>query len=173
MKQAIAAFICLLLVSACADTHQLIRQEGVQTIRFNPSDSIYVSVPQDGAYGEKTYRGSGQTTTQIVMAAFERRSRTVRNGRVNQSFDEALEAAKNSNCNWLVYPSILQWEDRTTEWSGIPDRVEINIEVVDVASGNTATYAIVKGKSGLATFGSDHPQGLLPQPVEEFVSSLY
>jgi hypothetical protein len=69
--------------------------------------------------------------------------------------------------------TILHWEDRATEWSGIPDKVEIRIDVIESARGDTIDSAIVKRKSGLATFGGDHPQDLLPKPVEDYVASLY
>ena len=36
-----------------------------------------------------------------------------------------------------------------------------------------ARHEIVKGSSGLATPGGDHLQDLLPEPVAEFVSSLF
>ena len=74
---------------------------------------------------------------------------------------------------YLVYPTILHWEDRATEWSGRSDKVEIKVVVVDVLTGNTITGSIIKGSSGLATFGGDHPQDLLPGPVNQFVSTLY
>jgi hypothetical protein len=32
---------------------------------------------------------------------------------------------------------------------------------------------IIKGKSGLATFGGDHPQDLLAKPVSAYVNGLY
>jgi hypothetical protein len=73
----------------------------------------------------------------------------------------------------LVYPTILHWEDRATEWSGIPDRVEIKIEIIGATTGKGLDSAIIKGKSGLATFGGDHPQDLLPKPVEDYVSGLF
>ncbi len=64
--------------------------------------------------------------------------------------------------------------DKTTEWSSIPDEVEIKVEVADVESGDTLTTVFIKGRSGIATVGrGDQPQDLLPEPVGEFVSSLY
>jgi hypothetical protein len=51
--------------------------------------------------------------------------------------------------------------------------VEVKIEVIDPTSGETLTTGIVKGKSGLATLGGDHPQDLLPEPITEFVGALY
>lgn len=173
MKQIISTLICLLILTSCADTHQLIRQEGTPTIRLGIDDAIYVSVPKDGSDGSYTYDGSGQMAAQYVINAFQRHARTVKDGRAVQSFDDALESAKKHNCKYLVYLTLLHWEDRATEWNGIPDRVELKVEVVSVTTGDTVTSAIVKGKSGLATFGGDHPQDLLPQPLEEFLLSLY
>ncbi len=112
-------------------------------------------------------------TAQILYAALARRSRSAKVGRSFQSFEEALESARANKQKYLMYPSILHWEDRATEWSSIPDKVEVKVELVDVPSGSTITSAVIKGKSGLATLGGDHPQDLLPEPAEEFVSSLY
>jgi hypothetical protein len=173
MKRVIASLIAGVLSAGCADTYRMVRSEAPSNVRLMPSDTVFIAVPEDGMYGADTYRGSGQTTAQIIYSTFVKRIRTAKVGRSIQSFDEALDFAKKNNHKYLVYPTILHWEDRATEWSAIPDKVEVKIEVIDVASGNRIEAAIVKGKSGLATFGGDHPQDLLPEPVEEFVSSLY
>ncbi|WP_333692374.1 DUF4823 domain-containing protein [Pseudomonas syringae] len=65
------------------------------------------------------------------------------------------------------------YQDRATEWSMIPDKVEIKVDVVQVSSGDVISSGIIKGKSGLSTLGGDHPQDLLPEPVAEFVDSLF
>ena len=88
-------------------------------------------------------------------------------------FNEARNVSLSNGDKYFVYPTILHWEDRATEWSAIPDKLEVKIVVADTSSGNPVETVIVKGKSGLATFGGDHPQDLLPEPVEEFVSTLY
>lgn len=166
-------FISTVFLSACADTTQLIRENTSPSFRLTSTDSIFIAVPEDGAYGADVYRGSGQNTSQIIFSAFAKHSRNAKVGRSKESYDEALASARKAGQTYLIYPNILHWEDRATEWSGIPDKVEIKIELIDTASDSTITSAIVKGKSGLATFGGDHPQDLLPEPVEEFVSSLY
>ena len=130
-------------------------------------------MPEDGAYGADTYRGSGQNTAQIIYSAFAKRTRTAKVGRSVQSFEEALASTRQGGQKYLVYPTILHWEDRATEWSGIPDKVEVKIEIVESTSGEAIASGVAKGKSGLATFGGDHPQDLLPDPIEEFVSSMY
>lgn len=164
-------FVTLLI--GCADSHQLIRLSGDQTVKLNKNGGVYVAVPKDGAYGNKVYRGSGQNVAQIIQSAFSRKARNVQQGRDYESFNKALEAAKQNGYKYLVYPAILHWEDRATEWSGISDKVEVKVEVVDTATGETVVSTLIKGSSGKGTFGGDHPQDLLPTPITEFVASLY
>jgi Domain of unknown function (DUF4823) len=162
-----------IIVLGCADSYQVLRNNIASEAKLSKMDSIYIAVSRDGLYGSRTYAGSGSNASQVILAAFARRSQHVEMGNVHQELNEALEFATMNKFRYLVYPTILHWEDRATEWSGIPDKVEIKIDLIDVARGNTIGSSIVKGISGLATFGGDHPQDLLPRPVEGYVSSLY
>lgn len=173
MKRKILMIAAALLLTSCADTQQLVRHNEASKFTLNSSDSVYVAVPKNGAYGTHTYEASGATTAKVVMAAFLRHTSRVKSGNVSQSFDEAIAAARKTDSKYLAFPIILHWEDRATEWSLKPDRVEIKIEVFNVVTQKPVTSAIVSGKSGLATFGGDHPQDLLPEPISTFVASLY
>jgi hypothetical protein len=162
-----------LLASGCTDTYQLVRPAGWSTPRITTVDSVYVAVPEDGSYESRAYIGSGLTTSQIIGSAFARRARSVTVGRAPESREAAVEHAATNGVRYVVLPTILHWEDRATEWSGIPDEVAVRIDVLDVASRAILGTVTVEGTSGLATFGGDHPEELLPEPVEEFVTSLY
>jgi hypothetical protein len=70
-------------------------------------------------------------------------------------------------------PEILHWEDRATEWSGIPDRVEVKLLVLEAQGNKEIASIVISGKSKWATFGGDHPQDLLPEPIKQYVESLY
>ena len=83
------------------------------------------------------------------------------------------DAAKASGATYLVAPEILHWEDRATEWSGKPDRVDVDIRVIAPTSGAVIASSVISGKSKWATFGGDHPQDLLPEPVDEYVGTLF
>lgn len=172
MRKVLGLVAVAVAMSGCADSHQLIRSDSA-TLKLAQADTLFISVPSDGAYGSDTYKGSGQNTAQIIFSAFAKRTRGAKVGRSAQDFDTALAAARNAQCTYLVFPTILHWEDRATEWSSIPDKVEVKLEVISTDTENTVTSAVIKGKSGLATFGGDHPQDLLPEPVEKFVSSFY
>lgn len=167
----ILLLIFTVLFVGCADTHHLTRT--ATTTSLESSSSIYISIPKDGRYGENTYSGSGLTTAQVVLKAFSVHVTNIETAHEYQSFKEALDYAKFNNFKYFVYPSILEWEDRATEWSGIPDRISIKIAVIDTNSGRTLDSAVIEGKSGLATFGGDKPQDLLAKPVMNYVSLLF
>lgn len=171
MRRLLIISFAVLLIS-CADSHQLMRMGG-QVQKLIPGELVYVSVPADGRYGQTIYYGSGQNAAQIVVMAFSRHSSRVEGGNAHQDFDASLDAARKIGARYLVVPTILEWEDRATEWSAIPDKASIKIAVIDVATNATIDSVIIKGKSGLATLGGDHPQDLLPEPTEEYVASLY
>lgn len=166
------AITATILLSACADSHQLMRNDG-NLAKLDPKKSVYVSIPNDGQYGQITYHGSGQNTSQIIVLAFSHHAQIVESGHERQSYKDAMESARNADASYLVLPTILEWEDRATEWSAIPDKASIKIAIVDTKNESTIDSVIIKGKSGLATFGGDHPQDLLPKPVTEYVDSLY
>jgi hypothetical protein len=167
---AIIGVVVILL--GCADSHQLLRT-GNATVRLDPSKSVYLSIPRDGMYGQINYQGSGINASQIILMAFSKYSNNVEMGYQYQSFEDALAYAKENRYDYLVFPTILEWEDRATEWSGIPDKASIKIAIINTETGRTIDSAIIKGKSGLATFGGDHPQDLLPKPVDEYVGNLF
>lgn len=129
MKKWLLVTVTILMLVGCADTHQLIRGASSPGGRLSTSDPVFISIPRDGIYGANTYYGSGQNTAQVIYAAFEKHTNMVKLGSSAQSFKEARVAAKKSGYKYLIYPTILHWEDRATEWSGRPDKVEVPVDL--------------------------------------------
>jgi Domain of unknown function (DUF4823) len=164
--------LTLLGLAACADTHS-VQRINETTRKLSRTEIGYVAVPQDGRYGGTVYAGSGAMTSQIVMAAFSRHLERVTVAGSVQGFDASLAAARQAKASYLISPTILHWEDRATEWSGISDKVSVRISVVDAATGKIIDSAVVDGRSGWATLGGDHPQDLLPEPIGQYADSLF
>lgn len=133
---------------------------------------IVISKPTDGIYETHTYAGSGEATANAVKAAFSRYSDNVTIG-LDCNEIMCLKSNHAINRGYYVVPQILRWEDRATEWSGIPDRIEIKITIYNASSNSRIASTIINGKSKWATFGGDHPQDLLPDPVNAYIASLY
>ena len=133
--------------------------------------SVFIATPINGSYGGAVYRDSGESTAIAVRSAFMRHVNGVE---VSEKCSdvECLRLESNGKYGYLVVPAILHWEDRATEWSGIKDKLEIKI-VVYSSEGSEIASTIIYGKSKWATFGGDHPQDLLPEPIKIYVQSLY
>jgi hypothetical protein len=161
----------IVFLSGCVSTY---RNQVVQppTSRLDRSKGVYISTPKDGWYGKIEYKNSGKMTASAVKAAFARFSN---NTYVSDKClgRECLKIIPTDQYGYYVEPEILHWEDRATEWSGIRDRMEIKISVYDAKSGAEIASSVLTGRSKWATFGGDHPQDLLPEPVNRYVESLY
>jgi hypothetical protein len=171
MRLVLVLFLISVL-SGCAGTQEFVRA-GPTVPKLDPSKVVYISIPKDSRRDQIDYTGSGQSTTQIVLMAFSQYSTRVETGQEYQTFEKAVESARQQGAGYLVVPKILEWENRATEWPGIPDATSIKISVFDTASGTTIDSVIIRGNGGSTTLGGNHPQDSLPKPVDEYVKSLF
>jgi hypothetical protein len=163
--------IALLGLAAC-ETYAVDRPNQISQ-RLAPAATAYVSVPPDGKYGKTVYAGSGAMAAQIVAAAFSRHFDHIEQASEPQTFDLALERAKEMRVAYLIAPAILHWEDRASFWSGRTDIAKLQILVIDVTTGQTIEQAVVSGTKGWPVFRNIHPQHVLPRPVGQYVDSLF
>jgi Domain of unknown function (DUF4823) len=161
-----------LTIAGCADTHELTRIN-VTTAPLSRDASAYIALPQDGRYGQILYRGSGAQTAQEVAAAFAPYFSTVSVATGIEDIATAVKYAQAGRYDYVFYPEILHWEDRATEWSGKPDLVSVKISIIQTRTGEIVDSGIIQGTSGLATFGGDHPQDLLPEALQQYAAALF
>ena len=144
-----------------------------------PSESLtwsgvaYIKLASDGVYGEKTYSGSGKTVTQNLHSVITAHSRKSVIAEKRQSFEDAMATAHEISATVLFEPTILNWEDRATEWSGRPDQVTIRIVVWDVETRRELASSVEKASSKFFTFGGDHPQDLVPHMMKNFANKVF
>ena len=163
-------FLFLVVLAGCADTHEIIRTGA--TVKLSREASAYVGISKDGAYGSALYSGSGAMAAQAVAKAFGPYLSRVTVGK-RENLDNARKSAQAGGYTYLLYPEILHWEDRATEWSGIPDQVSVKVSVLNADTGAVLDSAVVTGKSGLGTVGGDRPEHLLPKPLSEYAATLF
>ncbi|MCH1920902.1 DUF4823 domain-containing protein [Shewanella sp. A3A] len=173
MKTLLVVALTVLFLCGCADTTNITQNVAAQKISIPENSTAYIALPRDGSYGSTNYTGSGSSVANIIRAALLKHLVDVEVARDYQSYQQALDTSSMRKVDLMVYPSILHWEDRATEWSAIPDRVSVKIVIVSMASGKVISSVTIDGKSGVATFGGDHPQDLLPEPVATYVDSLF
>lgn len=172
IKKYIFIFIMGILLCSCAGTTRLERNSD-QTVRLQSEGTVYVSLSADGRYGDIVYNGSGLAVNQAIAAAFMHFADKVEQATKTETQAEALESAQKISATYAAFPSILHWEDRSTEWSGISDKIEIRMRILDVKDGSLIDKAIITGKSSWWTLGGDHPQDMLDKPINQYVTQLY
>jgi hypothetical protein len=171
MQSRLALGAVFVLLAACSSTRTLVR-EGVPP-KLSKEAQVFVCLPADGRFEEKSYAGSGEMTRTAVENAFKKHVVRVEGSTSVQPPEAAREQARAMGCTLVVVPDILLWEDRATEWSGMRDALEVRLVVMDVATGRTLDMATLQSKSKWATLGGDHPQDLLAPCVGEYVDSLF
>lgn len=160
----------LLLLVGCMDSTKFVKNGDAGGLPARAA--YYVALPEDGMYGAMPYPGSGKITTTIIRHALQKNMQKAVVATRVEDMEQALQTARQGGFDYLVLPTILHWEDRATEWNFMRDKVQVQIELVDVFSGQVETSAIIEGKSGVATLGGDHPQDLLPEPISEYLQTL-
>jgi hypothetical protein len=166
-----ALVILVSLLCSCASTYKS-SALSVPTTKLERGKFIAIALPTNGSYGGKEYAGSGSSTATAIRAAFAKYARETVVTNECQGLTCLIER-HGQTADYLVVPEILRWEDRATEWSGIKDTLEIKIAVYDASSGKELAATTLLGKSKWASFGGDHPQDLLPEPVNQYVANLY
>jgi hypothetical protein len=173
LKTILITIFIAMSVLACADTARITQDSSYGKITLNKSSIVYVSLPKDGQYGDQRYSGSGQSVTTIIRSSLLKHLVRVDEGVKVETYKQAVANAQSNSVDYLFFPMILHWEDRATEWSGIPDKVQVKIIIIDMKTSETISSTTIDGSSGIATFGGDHPQDLLPGPVTKFVDGLF
>ncbi len=141
-------------------------------MKLDPAIGVVISVPADGSYGNKKYPGSGRMTTNAVRSAFSKRALNV-DVTTDCHGENCLSTLDKQGFGYYVKPEILHWEDRNTEWSGKPDKIEIQLVIYDLNTQKPVASTNFAGESKWASFGGDHPQDLLSQPTQKYVDSIY
>ncbi len=173
MRKLIYLLVLSVLVSGCASVQITRTGKEAFTKKLNSEDPVYIITPENGVYENKEYTGSGKMTANFLVLAFSRYSKQVEKSEGVEVLEVGLAKAKDKGFMYLVSPQILKWEDRATEWSGITDKVQVKVSLVDLSTGDIIDTVLIKGHSAWATFGGDHPQDLLEKPINEYVASLY
>ena len=170
LMRIVAMLFFVSLISGCTTYNQNTLLE--PSVKLERNKSVAIFTPPDGFYETTKYPKSGEMTALAIKSAFAKYTDAITVMAYSADIN-ALKNDKSLNFGYYVIPSILHWEDRVTEWTGMPDRTEVKISIYDGQSWKEIASTIISGKSKWATLGGDHPQDLLAEPINKYVESLY
>ena len=163
-------FSVVLFLVGCTNSYKVAR---LQTATLPAGSTAYIGLPEDGRYETTTYSGSGNKVATAVADTFLPYFSRVEVATSPTSFDQTLAAASSRGMAYALYPTIVHWEDRATEWSGKSDRVTVRLDVVDARSRQVIDTATLEGKSKFMTFGGDVPEDMLKPSLQQYAEKLF
>ena len=128
-----------LILAGCKSTYSEKNATNEPPPILRSTSRIYVAIPFDATFKKKVAEGSGKATAQAFYAAFSKYIRGTFISGTPQSLEEALDNARKANTDYLVYPNIVAWEDRATEWSGRRDQLQLKVDLIDLGK---PTFAV-------------------------------
>lgn len=170
MKNYFLGIIILLLFTSCTSTTKF-QMDNLYEEGLDKNQNIAITVCEDGIYGSDIYIGSGRTVANILkqqLASYGKKVTVLRNKEV---FEDLTEDDFN-NYEYFFIPEIIHWEDRATVWSGLPDKVEIAIDVYD-SNKNLLKSVILTGKSASITLGTTDLSELIQEPFADFCKAVF
>lgn len=171
--QAFLLTLALALHAGCSSTYseKNLSNEPPPILRSN--SRVYVAIPFDASFKKTVAQGSGKATGQTFYAAFSRYIKASFLGLGPESLDEALDSARRRRVEYLVYPNILLWQDRATEWSGRRDVLHLRVDLIDLSTSKVVFSREIEARGKWMTDGGESPTDLLAGPAEQYVNALF
>jgi hypothetical protein len=166
-----------LLILTAAGCQSAVKQPTAQVTKTGPplalNSRVYIAMPEDGLDKKEPVPGSGRRVALSLQDAFKRHSRNILVGRITENLDQAIGRARDLEYEFVAMPTLLKWEDRPTEWTGVRDKLQLKIDVVSVRTREVLHSTTIDTKGKWMTDGEAAPQDLLAAPVDKFVRSLF
>ena len=161
----------MLAMSGCAT--QKISSPVHLAAPLSRATKVFICVPENGKFEKITYPNSGRQTALALAEQASKRFSGVELSRGALSEEEAIKAATEAKCAYVLEAIILHWEDRATEWSGRPDRLQIELHCVDVASGKAVDVSSLEAQTGIFGAMGHEPQDFLPALFADYCDRLF
>jgi Domain of unknown function (DUF4823) len=161
------------LLSACKSTYSEKKLSETAPPLLSNTTRLYIARPFDAVDRKKVAFESGRVTVDSLYTAFSRQTRSVYSGKIPESVSEGLESARKIRADYLVYPTLEQWTDRATEYSGRRDRLKIKVEIIELVQSKLVFAQEIEATGRWMTDGGDTPKDLLDAPINNLVNSLF
>jgi hypothetical protein len=169
----VAMTLAALVLAACETSYKEKNLTNEPPPILKSTSRIYVAIPFDASFKDTVAQESGKLTAQAFQVAFLHYSRSVYTSKFPESVAEALESARRAQMEYVLYPTILRWEDRATEYTGIRDRLAMKVDLIDLQSGTVVFSREVEATGKWMSDGGETPRELLTDPAEQYVNSLF
>jgi hypothetical protein len=168
-----AAALALAGIGCESTVKQTTTEAGPAGAPLRNGSRVYVAMPEDAIDKKEHVMGSGGRVAMALQDALKRHTRNVVTAKTPETLEEAVNQARDISYEYVVFPAILKWQDRATEWTGVRDKLQVKIDLVAVDSGAVVRTTMIDGKGKWMTDGEETPQDMLAEPVDKFVRAMF
>ncbi|MCT7464923.1 DUF4823 domain-containing protein [Aliarcobacter cryaerophilus] len=174
MRALLLTILTIFIFTGCYfEKHNVEKSNDHTYLPLKEKEKIFISLPDDGQYGNINYKNSGFAVANSIKTNVFQYSKNIEIGQKVLTLDEAISYAKSISAIYLYYPTILHWEDRNTAWSGLADKVHINISVIDILLNKEVSSTDIKSNSSYWTLSNESPKELIDEPISKYINTLY
>ena len=119
--------------------------------------------PDDGIYSGTVAAGSGEA---VANRIYQRTSQRFSNVSI---VDEPCREVGERTLE--IHPRLLHWEDRATNWSGVSDKITVELQLRDLPANGTRRSTF-QAASTWFTFVNAPPEDLLDRTFDEAIDDL-
>jgi hypothetical protein len=168
-----ASLICATLLVGCVSVPVATIEKAAGSIAVPTKEKLCVSVPKDGEFEGKPYVNSGaKVAEKIKMSIDQRYSILLLNEVTENTFIECVQRG----ANYIVVPEILAYENRATGWSGQPDKIKVQVDLIEIDSSKKSSFTYYAESDALASavreWGNAPPYELLGSEFQKQVQDL-
>ena len=177
-KMTFMCVICLLAFTGCSTTLETVHSDmsaELKSVDLQKTRLVVNNATPGRADSNGTlYELSGIYLSNCIKDIVSNFNPSVKLMQQELTEDETLRKLKeNKDVDYLIFAKINNWEDHATEWNGVPDRININIKLYEIATKKVLAEEHFKSTSKWATFGGDHPQDMLAQPLSDIFKKWF
>ena len=172
MKKNLLITVVCFFLAGCATQYNIKDIHSQNKPIFKTQDKIILVAQNDGTYNNIKYDHTGLTVIGMFANSLISYFAYVSTYEKYLQLNEAIELAKKDDFDYLFYYTILHWEDRATEWSGIRDRASIRILIINPEDGNFLNTIIVSGAGTWWTLCGYKPQDIFRYAMADFIKNL-
>lgn len=167
--------ICVIFTSltGCVSVPDISIEDKQGSIIVPTNESVCLVTPSDGLFEGKTYRNSGIKVAEKISSSIRDAYTIVRVEKIGAGH---LNGCKNKDLRYVIYPEILEYEDRATGWSALPDKIRVKVNLVDTSTSNASTFTYYADSNLVASafleWGNAAPHELLGEAFEQQIKDL-
>jgi hypothetical protein len=135
---------------------------------ISPRDRVVIAIALDGASGNEQQQGSSLSVAQMIEGELARMIESIR----IVPIDPFKDTPEGDSWDVAIVPRIVHWEQRATEWSGVPSKASIRLSVYRKSSPNPVDVRLFETSSG--TFAMSRPDltSMLQEPVSRYLNQI-